>query len=794
MSRVDGVIKSLLQGVSQQPAKTRLPGQCTLQENASSDPVKGLTRRPPLEVVKNLNIGDDNASYYYQDLGDDKEFIVAVTNLDIHVFDMLGNPKTVTKEPGATNYLSTAGTKFLFSTLENTTYIVNPKVVVTMNAASAYAQERYGYIYALGGQYGRTYTVNVNWKEGTTSYQAAFSYTTPDGSTASHINQIAPNYIIQQLTTNGNALGTNGFATKFQLVNSGEVIMMYPETGSPVTEYSISALDSEAGTHLKTVKGSVDSQAFLPRFANDGAIVRIEGDKASGADDWYVKFEMDIAGSPFGSSGTWVETAKPGIKNELSVNTMPHLLEYDPDTDSFTFKRGEWKGRQVGDEDTNPNPSFVGRTIEFVSYFQGRLVLLSGPAVLMSRQDRPLDFWIETATAVTDSDAIDMESTALGVSKMFTAVPHNRDLIIFSDGGQFIIFGRTALTPQNASLVLTTSFEANLTAPPVSAGKNIFFAIDYGNWGGIREFYSEGSEDTNDARLITQHVLKYIEGPVQKMAATTNFNMLLVQASNKRHLYVYEYIWLDQTKAQSSWSKWIFEHPVQQTFFVGSRVYVIYRSETGDDILAFMDLDVQSDAGADYPVYLDYKMTVDNVNLTVDCPLPGNQNYDNLVVIQGEGCPVPGMQVPVLSRSGTTLTLRDDMEGGTVIIGKRFMMRYKPTIPVIKGADGSTIGTGQLTISKFLVNTSDTGVVETKVTSKYKADTLIRFIGRYVGNPSSVIGKEAIVSTTLTVPFRDKSAEAELEIFTDHYTPLTIMDIEWLGQYTKRGNRVSSGE
>ena len=52
--KVDGALRSLIQGVSQQPFRNRLPGQCTLQENMSSNPVDSLQRRPPEEVVGHL--------------------------------------------------------------------------------------------------------------------------------------------------------------------------------------------------------------------------------------------------------------------------------------------------------------------------------------------------------------------------------------------------------------------------------------------------------------------------------------------------------------------------------------------------------------------------------------------------------------------------------------------------------------------------------------------------------------------------------------------------------------------
>ena len=47
----DGVIPSLLQGVSQQIPRERLQGQLTTQRNMLSDLVTGIRRRPGLQRV-----------------------------------------------------------------------------------------------------------------------------------------------------------------------------------------------------------------------------------------------------------------------------------------------------------------------------------------------------------------------------------------------------------------------------------------------------------------------------------------------------------------------------------------------------------------------------------------------------------------------------------------------------------------------------------------------------------------------------------------------------------------------
>ena len=67
------------------------------------------------------------------------------------------------------------------------------------------------------------------------------------------------------------------------------------------------------------------------------------------------------------------------------------------------------------------------------------------------------------------------------------------------------------------------------------------------------------------------------------------------------------------------------------------------------------------------------------------------------------------------------------------------------------------------------------------------------FSGRFVSNPNTVVGEEVHTDNVFIVPFKDKPENADLELYTDDYTPLTIETIEWLGQYSKRGRRITTG-
>lgn len=968
--KVDGSLRSLIQGVSQQSARNRLPGQCTAQDNMSSNPVTGLTRRPPMQEVSSLFEEADDVQFYDFDLGEGNQFIVAALEGELKVFNMDGDEQVVNDDTEATATVTmtiatpavvswtahgrvagdfvvftttgalptglVAGTKYYvssanltgntfkvaatraaalagtgsintsgtqsgthtatsgfnyldggdlaFTTLDDVTYIANRSQVVDMESATKTYITTGSLVYLLGGQYGRVYTINVNWTgktgtvtitiatpgvvswashglqigdevvftttgalptglvAGTTYYVSTTgfgansfsvsttranalagtnittsgtqsgvhtaegtvitaSYTAPDGGSAAHSAQITTDYIATQLETALNAHGT--FAANFSVTRSSDVLYI-KKTSSVTTEpFKVTIADGDGGENMKVVNNSIKDASTLPRYAPHGYVVTVEG-AAADADDWYVEFiaEPDAAGNlpatgaGFGRNGVWAECVGPGVEYQFDLETMPHVLEYDFDAEEFTFSSGAWEDRAAGDESSNKNPTFVGRTVEDLAYFQGRLVMLSGPAVIMSRTDKPYNFWLNSATVLADSDRIDIQSTAKGVRKMLRAIPHNRDLVVFANKGQFIVFGRNAITPKNSALVLTTNFEADMTASPVPAGRNIFFAFKFGNFTGIREFYTQDAQDANDARPITQHVNKYLEGSVESLTATSNFDILLVQTTvGLETIYLYEYTWIDEKKVQSSWSRWIMPNDVIHTFITESEISLITKK---DDtyILNKIDLDFLADTGLTYNVRLDRKIFIDTVDETIVAPYDVPEaDPDDLIFIQGDGCPTPGLRAWVDSydAGSDTYTFDRSMENGTVIVGIPYTSSYTPTNPDVKDSDGVRIGTGGLKVSKFLLNCKETGKLFARIFSRFFDDRVIEFTARFVGDPLTHVGEAAITDATYIAPFRENVDNAEIEIYSDSHLPFTLSDIEWKGQYTKKGKRIANG-
>jgi hypothetical protein len=588
----------------------------------------------------------------------------------------------------------------------------------------------------------------------------------------------------------------SGVAATWQKGLVGDVFWVKKPSG--VLNVTIS--DGAGGVNFKVCTDTVSDVADLPRIAPHLYAVRVAENTEKEKDLWF-KFvclneESSVVpnSATFGQQGYWKEAVSPTTDTTFKPETMPHSLAYDAD-DGFTFSREAYEPRGVGTDVSNPNPSFVGNVINDVSAFQGRTVFLSGSNVVMSRTNRPTNFWQGSASALADSDPIDINSTVES-SQMLACVQFNKDLAVFTPKSQHVVFGRSALTPANAALVLTTHFEAELGAHPVGAGRTVFFASNFGRFTGIREFFSESSADRDDSRPVTQHVNRYLVGKAKRLTASSNYETLLVHTDAlQADIYLYQYIWSDEKKLQSAWSTWKFKNDIVFSFFEEDMLYLVQKVNT-DYYLLRLPLDVQDSDGVGYPVYLDQRFDVFGCSDSFILPYSFLKD-DELVVVQGEGCPTPGLTASVVSvvdvpGTGVVVTLKRDMNGGNVIVGTRYKSRYMPTMPSVKDQAGVVIGTASLRVKSFIVTLDDTGHIVGVTRSKYGDSPEIEYNARVVGDFDNTVGEQPLSNEKFTMPFRHDVTDAEIELFTDSHLPMTFADIEYIGQYSKRGRRIAN--
>lgn len=109
MSLESDSIPNLIQGVSQQPARLRLPSQLDAQENCYSSPVEGLGQRPPLEhIAKISDTPLAGALIHTINRTATQRFKAIFSNGLVQVFDLLGIAKTVSAVDDTTSILSGA--------------------------------------------------------------------------------------------------------------------------------------------------------------------------------------------------------------------------------------------------------------------------------------------------------------------------------------------------------------------------------------------------------------------------------------------------------------------------------------------------------------------------------------------------------------------------------------------------------------------------------------------------------------------------------------------------------------
>lgn len=813
--KVDGSMQSLLQGVSQQPMRDRLPGQCTEQINMLADPVSGLSRRPPSDLVGTLGFTSDTDSEFYNFAATDgRKFLLWVHGDDVDVFDFNGTVIPVTyASTAARDYISAAGA-LRFCNVDNDVYISNAGKTCAMTAdltTSANAgpgSNASALIQILGGQYGVPYTIRYNGA-------LAAMYTPPDGSFAAMSLFTSTAWIAEKLvdalTTvvsnpgiNGTGSNIRGFGTfsgpEWEVLLQEDVILIR-RTDGVSTPFNIALSDGRGNVNVTGFTDNTKDTSKLVTYAPHGYSVRIATETDS-EEDAYFKYIIPgetVNGAGFGKQGYWQETTKPGIPYKINAATMPVILKYNASLVSFTLDVVNWVDRRIGTDTSNPYPSFIGLPITDITTFQGRLVTLCGKNVCMSTSDDIRDFWFSSATQVIDTDPVDVSSTSAEANIMQAAVPFNKDLVIFSPRGQFVIFGRTALTSLNASLVLSTAFEADLRARPVGSGRNVFFATRNGRYTNIREFYTESSGgELNSTRSVSQHVKKYKVGRARHLVSSSNYDKLLVLTDTAQNtIYLYEYIWSDTQKEQAAWSKWKFEHDVIFAFFDNALLYVICKFGT-EFYMYRLSLDITDAPYLDFPVHLDGIFDVGSVSTQFVLPADRLASMP-IQIVRGADCPNPGMEVAIQSivysvdEEGYIVTLSEDMEGGSVFVGVRAPMTYVPTMPSIKDSDGVAISTGNLVIKNFLVSLENTGHLIAQVKTKLGNKEPVVFEGRILGDAENIVGVPAVIDTTLVVPFRSKTSEAWLEFTTDEYLPVSILDIEWVGQYSKSGKRISGG-
>ena len=180
-------------------------------------------------------------------------------------------------------------------------------------------------------------------------------------------------------------------------------------------------------TKLSVFQDQVDNVSQLPAQSFHDHVVKIIN-TTSDKDTYFAKFVADN-----GTSGTgfWKETRDPSKSPGLDSATMPHEL-INTSVNNFQLRRVTWTEREVGDDETNSHPSFVGKKIQQSFFHSNRLGFLSDDNVSLSQSAKFFNFYHTSAQTVTAADPIDLSTSTIRPAALHAVIPTTQGLVLFS--------------------------------------------------------------------------------------------------------------------------------------------------------------------------------------------------------------------------------------------------------------------------------------------------------------------------------------------------------------------------
>lgn len=686
MASFEGSHLNLLQGVSQQVPRSRLPGQLTSQNNMLSDPVTGLRRRPGAEfkyqqeaptATKDTVIAwrTDISGRNCEVVLDCSSGVVTLRNADgsiIHTF-------------AANDYLKSADSRTIrYAAVGESLFVANvAQIPVGVRTPKGKDPNKYGYFYIRNGAISKTYSVTITHSAGSSTY----SYTTPDGTTVGDAAKSTVDYIAEQLY---DQMQSN---TTITATRTGAYVTVAPagsQTDLSVTTGSGTNFVGTSGrSHVRT---EAELPAILPAGA-DGYTI------ATGLDRSYVYYSYSH------EQKAWLEVGAYG--GVSSITNMPVEIYWDG---TWTLENPEFEGRNSGDDETNPDPEFVDWGITGIASYQGRLVILSGPWVLMSATNNPLRFYRSTVTDLLDNDPISVGSSSATSAAFQYGIPFNKDLLLFSAEYQALVpGGNQALSPRNAQVQVTSMHSADMTSSPISAGRTVMFPMPRSqDFFGVMEMlpspYTDAQYVSSDS---TEHLPKYLQGRCRFGVSSTVASMVLFGVSgDSRSLIVHEYFWNGDEKELRAWHRWTFEFDIAYAYFSGDVINVLTVSG-GSIICTKIDPRVGIvDEELNTRPFLDLYVPVQITNSQGTLPDWFADTVGNAEVAASiaEG-DLRGSEIGI-EIDGSTVTTNRSFIDGLIYVGIPYDSSFAPSPPVIRDEDGSPVTTNKMTLRSYHVVTA----------------------------------------------------------------------------------------
>ena len=586
MAAVTQKIQNYLGGVSQQSEELMAPGQVIDALNAYVDPALGLVKRTGLEYVSDLiDLAGSKvqptgalrkARWFPIFLGPGQNFFGCVGHDTIRVFGSDGQERSILK-PDGTGYLSSIGDLLDVHvlTVNDYTFITNKKTKVTAQpapttfTANKVATVVIGELH-YGAQYSITFRLDgVNTTITYTTFNAEDAITTP----AQTERKVTANQILLGLQ----ALLPAGYYGEIL----GNTMEIRRSTGT--LTFTATAVGALAGTGMSIFQDVVSDISRLPGKAHHFRLVKIENSNLN-QDNYWVRF---IANNGISGDGYWTEWVDPTVSPGFDTTTAPHTLIYNRTNDEFIFSRGLYVERLVGDDTTNPQPSFVDKEVKAVFFYNNRLGFLTEETIVMSQTNDFFNFYANSAITVVDTDPIDKSVSSITPVRLFGAVPQPQGLILFGDNQQFLVDAADGVfTPASTTIKSISIYQADPHVSPIDMGVTVGFTAKSGAYTRLFEMLSRGENEQPEVVELTKIVPEWLPADINTVVSSPQAGVVIAgtvdsdteNVEGRNQLYVLRY-WQEGQIRNQAWTRWEFPETIMMLYLDQETLWVVLNGE-----------------------------------------------------------------------------------------------------------------------------------------------------------------------------------------------------------------------
>ena len=558
--------------------------------------------------------------------------------------------------------------------------------------------------------------------------------------------------------------------------------------------FTVNVVESDT---MRVMQSSVNDVQGLPNQCKHGYIVKVANALRAEEDDYYLKFEGQ---NDKDGNGSWVECAKPGIAKTLT--NMPLVIQRTAAT-TFTVRPFEYFDRTVGDEFTNPLPSFVGGRINKVLFFRNRLAFLSGENVITSRPGtlgKP-DFFIETALTVSTSDPVDISAASMFPSDLFDGIEINAGLLVFSTNQQFLLASDdTVFNPDTAKLRSIATFNYNKDIAPISLGTTVAYLDNSGKFSRFNEMANSAREGEPNILEVSKIVPTLIPKDVDLMTNSRENSIVLIGKTGSDTIFGYKYFQTAEKRQQAAWFKWKLNNPLIYHFIINDEYFFLdsdYYLQSIKLVQSTTDPSIVQD-NVDFLLHVDNHTTVSggSFNSATNTTTFSSVGWLNtvttpnheLVVIDTNTNSARVGRYAKPTISGTTLTLPGNWSGVTLTIG--YIYPYEVKLPTIyptraQGSASAADVNASLVLHRVKFHFGKIGLYETTLERVGKNDYTEIYesteLDEYDASDAPYL--EEFIKT---VPVYEKNTNVEITLKSSHPAPATLRSLSWEGDYSPK--------